>query len=84
MESRNGVFGKERGQKRQEQVQRKKRAGICLPWKVGGQRWGGVLEAPARSKGSVSLGKRAGMPAESQEGTVSGWELGGQATLARG
>ena len=33
-------------------------------------------------KGSVSLGKRAGMPAESQEGTVSGWELGGQATLA--
>lgn len=44
-----------RGQKRQEQVQRKKRAGICLPWKVGGeQRWGEVLEAPAPQRRGVS------------------------------
>ena len=35
------------------------------------------------SEGSVSLGKREGMPADNQKGTVSGWELGGQDTLAR-
>lgn len=44
-----------RGQKHQEQVQRKKRADICLPWKVGGeQRWGKALEEPALPRRGVS------------------------------
>lgn len=45
-----------------------------------GQGSGGACTA---SEGSVSLDKREGMPADNQKGTVSGWELGGQDTLAR-
>lgn len=55
MESRNGVFGKEEARSVRSRCRERKRAGICLPWKVGGEAGGGeVLEAPAPQQRGVS------------------------------
>ena len=69
-----------RGQKCQEQVQRKKRAAICLPWKVGGeQRWGEVLEAPAPQRRGVSaLVKEQGCLPTARRALCPAGSLGGR------